>query len=267
MTVFLRKKTYFVRIFFPYVLCMLCFCILLITVPAKVCFADYVTENQETGYTTLLVDNANLLTIAEEEAIFELMKPCSKYGNVYFLTTDSHNYSSTYSLATASFEEAFGYENGVIFIIDMQKRMLWITGMDDTQYIITDNYCDTITDNIYTYASNGDYYTCSQIAFEQIYAVLEGRDIPKPMKYTCNILLSLALALIINYFVAMAMSKKKAAAASDLQKNIIYHCNIRDPKVEYTHTTKYYNPSSGGSSSSGGSGGGGGGSSGGGHSF
>ena len=244
------------------------FSVLLALTPAKLCKAGHMTENVESGYYTLLEDNANLLTAAEEESLLEIMEPSSQYGNVYFLTVNSHNYSSTYSLATASFEESFGYENGVIFIIDMQERMLWITGMDDIQYIITDNYCDTITDNVYTYAGEGDYYTCAKVAFEQIYAVLEGRNIPQPMKYICNFLLSLVLALIINYFVAMGLSKKKAANVSDLRKNMIYHCNIRDPKAEFTHKTKHYNPSSGSSSgSSGGGGGGSGGSSGGGHSF
>ena len=256
---FLRKK---VITFGAMLICMF-----FAFIPAELCLAGHVAENEETGYRTLLVDNADLLTSAEEEAIFALMEPCSKYGNAYFLTINSHNYSSTYSLATASFEDAFGYENGVIFVIDMQERMLWITGMDDTQYVITDNYCDTITDNIYTYASDGDYYTCGKIAFEQIYAVLEGKSIPQPMKYICNFLLSVALALIINYFVAMGLSKKKTATESDLRKNMIYHCNIRDPKAEFTHKTKQYNPSSDSSSGSSGGGGGGGGSSGGGHSF
>ena len=243
-------------------------CMFLAFTPAKLCLAGHVTENEETGYYTLLVDYADLFTTTQEEELMVLMEPCSKYGNVYFLTIDSHSYSSTYSLATASYEESFGYENGVIFIIDMQERMLWITGMDDTQYVITDNYCDTITDNIYTYASDGDYYTCGKIAFEQIYAVLEGKNIPQPMKYICNFLLSVALALIINYFLATALSKKKAAQITDLRKNMIYHCNIRDPKAEFTHETKHYNPSSDSSGgSSGGGGGGGGGSSGGGHSF
>ena len=260
MTVFLLKKV----ITFGVVL----FCMLFVFTPAELCRAGHVTENEDTGYYTLLVDYADLLTTEEEEAILKIMEPSSKYGNVYFLTVNSHNYSSTYSLATASFEESFGYENGVIFIIDMQERMLWITGMDDTQYVITDNYCDTITDNIYTYASDGDYYTCARIAFEQIYAVLEGKNIPQPMKYICNFLLSLVLALIINYFVATGLSKKKAANVTDLRKNMIYHCNIRDPKAEFTHKTKRYNPGSDSSSgSSGGGGGGGGGSSGGGHSF
>ena len=259
MTVFLRKKILSIG--------ALLLGMLFAFIPATLCQAGHITENEETGYYTLLLDNADLLTTEEEKDILALMEPCSKYGNVYFLTVNSHNYSSTYSLATSSFEEVFGYENGVIFIIDMQERMLWITGMDDTQHIITDNYCDTITDNIYTYASDGDYYTCAQIAFEQIHAVLEGRDIPQPMKYICNFLLSLALALIINYFIALSLSKKKAAHVSDLRKNMIYHCKILDPKAEFTHETKRYNPSSGGSSGSSGGGGGGGGSSGGGHSF
>ena len=257
MTVSARKK---ISVF------ILILCILLI--PAKNCFADQSSTNSETGYRTVLVDEADLLSVEEESELLAIMQDSSAYGNVMFLSVDSHDYSTTYRLAESRFEETFGYSNGVIFVIDMQKRMLWITGMDQTQYIITDNYCDTITDNIYTYASDGDYFTCSCIAFEQIHAVLQGKSIPMPMKYICNFLLSIALALVLNYFVAMFLSSKTKASKKEIRSNMIFHFRIMDPKAEFTHETKVYNPStSSGGSSGGGGGGGGGGSSGGGHSF
>ncbi len=244
---------------------MLCLCILLL--PAMECMATPVRSNEETDYKAILFDGANLFTDSEVEELLDIMYDSTKYGNVYLLTVSNHNYYSTYHLAEGAFEEAFGYENGVIFVIDMQERMLWITGMDETQYVITDNYCDTITDNVYTYASDGDYFTCSKIAFEQIYAVLEGKDIPMPMKYICNFLLSVAIALLVNYFIASSLSKKRVASEKDIRRNMSSHFQILNPQATYTHQTKHYRSSS--SSSSGGSsgGGGGGGSSGGGHSF
>ena len=89
-----------------------------------------------------------------------------------------------------------------------------------------------------------------------------------PMKYICNFLLSIALALVLNYFVAMFLSSKTKASKKEIRSNMISHFRIMDPKAEFTHETKVYNPStSSGGSSGGGGGGGGGGSSGGGHSF
>ena len=88
------------------------------------------------------------------------------------------------------------------------------------------------------------------------------------MKYICNFLLSIALALVLNYFVAMFLSSKTKASKQEIRSNMISHFRIMDPKAEFTHETKVYNPStSSGGSSGGGGGGGGGGSSGGGHRF
>lgn len=217
-------------------------------------------------------DEADLLTDAEESDLLEVMKPITEYGHAVLYTTDYNNYEDTYDLSKAVYGSFFSpYDDGVIFTIDMDNRQLWISGFGECQYMVTDSYCYTITDNIYTYATDGDYYECAAQGFEQIYAVLQGKDIPQPMRYTCNFLLAIAIALVINFLIVTSYSKKREPSLNALKDNMIYHCDIHNPQATFTHERKVYNPpsSSSGSSSGGGGGGGGGGasSSGGGHSF
>lgn len=228
----------------------------------------YADESNE----VVISDEADLLTDAEESNLLEVMKPITEYGHAVLYTTNYNNYEDTYDLSKAVYGLFFSpYDDGVIFTIDMDNRQLWISGFGECQYMVTDSYCYTITDNIYPYATDGDYYECAAQGFEQIYAVLQGKDIPQPMRYTCNFLLAIAVALVINFLIVTSYSKKREPSLNALKDNMIYHCDIHNPQATFTHERKVYNPpsSSSGSSSGGGGGGGGGGasSSGGGHSF
>ena len=246
--------------------CMMLICFALFLPTTETVKADLLFNNEGTGYQAKLVDNANLLDTEEENAILDIMMPSTEFGNIYFLTEDYHSYASANSLANATYRDTFGDENGVIFVIDMDTRMLWISGFGKMQYVITDNYCDTITDNVYRYASDEDYFTCAGTALTQINSLLNGKNIPQPMKYVCNFLISVIFALIINYFVVIALSKKKKASLREVSKNIYSRCGIGNTSVQFVKEKRVYNPPSS-SSSGGGGGGGGGGSSGGGHSF
>lgn len=228
----------------------------------------YIEESGE----AVIRDEADLLTDAEESDLLDAMMPITQYGNVIFYTTNDNPYDDTYDLSKTIYASHFSpYDDGVIFTINMDDRELWISGFGQCQYMVTDSYCYTITDNIYTYATDGDYYECATQGFEQIYAVLQGKDIPQPMRYTCNFLLAVAIALVINFLIVTSYSKKREPSLSTVKDSMIYHCEIHNPRATFTHERKVYNPpsSSSGSSSGGGGGGGGGGasSSGGGHSF
>ena len=239
----------------------------LILLPATNCFADTPETSISYHGDVVIKDEADLLSASEEAELYEIMKASAAYGNVMFLSVNENDYYSTYKLATVYYEDTFGYSDGVIFVIDMDERLLWVSGFGEIQYIITDDYCDTITDNIYSDASAERYFDCSAEAFRQIHSLLNGKNIPQPMKYACNFLLSVIIALLANYFIVMTISKKDRASTSSLRENMIAHCNINNARAQFTHETRVYNPSSSGSSGGGGGGGGGGGSSGGGHSF
>ena len=53
---------------------------------------------------------------------------------------------------------------------------------------LQNSYADSITDNVYTYASNRDYFSCAAKGFERELNLLKGQKIRQPMKYISNAL-------------------------------------------------------------------------------
>lgn len=235
-------------------------------------WASYADYNEESNYYIYLDDWADLLTDAEESNLIQKMKPITAYGNVAFVSISENPEYSTKRYAEKYYEEHFGYSSGTVFIIDMDERYIWIYSNGEIYDTITTSYANTITDNVYSYASDRDYYTCASKAFEQINTLLEGRHIAQPMKYISNALLAIVIALLINYFVVMFFSRSRKPSASQLLDGTFFKTEIRNPHTEFINQTRRYSPQSSGSSggSSGRSGGGGGGGSrggGGGHRF
>lgn len=261
-------------------LCIL-FSVTLLFAPANTTWADESTDleitcepsvsyNEETGYYIRVDDRAELLTASEEAELKEAMEPISAYGNVAFVSISTNPEYSTKRYAEKYYEENFGYSSGVIFLIDMDDRYIWIYSNGEIYKTITTSYANTITDNVYSYASDGDYLRCASTAFSQINTLLEGRHIAQPMKYISNALLAIVLALLINYFLVMTLSRSRKASTSQLLNGIFSKAEVTNPQTTFVNQTKRYSPQSssssgGGSSRSGGGGGSRGG--GGGHRF
>lgn len=232
--------------------------------------------NPETGYVVRIEDDAALLTDYERTQLADLMKDITQYGNAAFKSILTNSYSTTGDYAYAYYAQIFQKNSGTVFLIDMAKRKIWIHSNGEIYKTITESYADTITDNIYTYASKKEYYNCASKAFEQELALLKGSKIRQPMKYTSNILLALIIALFANYGIVRLLTKQKKPKSKQLISGAFVHQAFNDTQFQFINQTRVYSPpsSSGGSSSSGGgssssgdggsSGGGGGG---GGHSF
>ena len=245
------------------------------------CMAQPVYTNPDTDYQVIIEDDANLLSDEEEDALSKIMMETTKYGHALFKTSDSYH-MSTESYAKQYYKDKVGTTNGTLFLIDMDNRKIWIHSNGQVYSTITKSYANSIADNAYKEATDGNYYACASIVFTQINTLLDGYWIPQPMKYTSNLLLALILALLINFVFVSVQARLRKPKDKQVLANIDHHFKIRKTGASYAHTTKYYSPvthdsdssgsrSSGGSSggSSSGSGGSSGGSSGGGggHSF
>ena len=229
--------------------------------------AEPLFTNEDNGYDVYIEDDAELLMNYQEEKLLEIMKDITKYGGVALKTVDENPEYSTESLAKKFYREKFGTSSGVVFVIDMDNRYLYIFSDGEIYKTITKSYAEIITDNVYEYASDKEYYECCEKAFSQMLALLEGRKIAQPMKYISNFLIATLLALIINYFIVMAVSKANKPSDEKLLQYMNHSLQVSNLAVEFSHQTRVYSPQE--SSSGGGGGGGGGGSSGGGggHSF
>ncbi len=227
--------------------------------------------NTETNYRVYIVDLADLISSSDEESLVEDMMPLTAHGHVIFISLSENPYSSANTYAKNFCLDTFGRQSASVFIIDMDTRYIRIYNQEDISYTLTDDYCETITDNVYTYASDEEYYTCASKAFKQMTDVVEGKRIAQPMKYICNAFFAVAIALLINYFIVMAFSRSRKPSTKQVIGGIYSKVDIYNARADFVNQTKRYSPqsssSSGGSGRSGGGGGGGGHSSGGGHRF
>ncbi len=234
----------------------------------------YSYVNPETGYEAIVEDDAEIIGENDYQSLLELMEQITPYGNVMLKTIASNN-MSTESYVRNLYKNRYGSESGTIFIIDMHNRNIWIHSNGSIYSTVTSSYADTITDNVYKYASSKNYYKCAYSVFEQELALLKGRKISQPMKYISNALLAVVAALLINYAVVRFYIRKKAPSRSAVMEGIFVNKAFDNCKVNYTYQSKTYSPvesDSGGSSGGGSSGGSlggssGGGGGGGGHSF
>ena len=243
-------------------------CAMILIGSQKVYAVDTWYTNESTDYEAVIDDQADLLTGSEEEEVCIEMEPITAYGNVAFVSIEENDYYSAASFAMYYYRDQFGYESGTLFLIDMDTREIYIYSYGTVYNTITDTKADTITDNVYKLASNGDYAECAAEAFDQISTLLDGGRIAQPMKYISNALLAILIALLINFIFILRVCRVRGRGSSHLIGGADANISYNNPQAQFTHQTRIYSPresDSGGGGGGGGSGGGGGG--GGGHSF
>lgn len=224
------------------------------------------------SYRLVIDDREDLLTASEENMLQIKMERIREYGNVGFVTVSQ--FSSTDTYTKNLYRDLFGRESGMLFVIDMGRRNIWIFCDGAIYRIINKSYANTITDNVYRYASKGQYYDCAYNVFDQAEILLEGGRISQPMKYISNALIALVLAILGNFiFLVIQRGESIAnpdtiakAMSSGVAVGIVSKVMTKSKKSRHVESS---GGGGGGFSGGGGGGGGGGGSSGGGggHSF
>lgn len=222
------------------------------------------------GNDIIIQDDASLLSSGEKERLLENMEKISEYGNVIFKTINNNVTSTSY------YAEKFYHQNyssgtsGIMFLIDMDNREIYIYSDGTIYKIITKSKALVITDNVYSYASRGDYYGCANEAFDEIYSLLSGNKIMEPMRYITNAILSLVIAALIGFLLSITNASIKSTNSSDIVKLLNKKIDVvGDFTIIQVGQRRVYSPvsdSSSGGSSGGHSSGGGGGFSGGGSS-
>ncbi len=219
-------------------------------------------------------DQADLLSDSEEADLYEVMKLALDHGNMVFITiTDAMGYnSSDYIEMLYQTSPQLKGTNAVVYMIDMDNRLLWITGYGTLKKNISPDYANLITDNIYKYASDGQYARCAIEGYKQIVTRISGVRISGPLRTAGNFSIALIAATVICFLLAYITSASRKADSSDIVANIEKRINLSNPSIAHTTTQRIYDPpssssSGGGSRSSFGGGGGGFHGGGGGHGF
>ena len=226
-----------------------------------------------------VTDDAGLLTEEDVQEIETYLETLNSETNYVVATSDSYDYGSDADKIlehyyTASYSN---YDDGVAFLIDMADREIYISGYGKNQKSISNADALDITDNIYRYASGGDYKTCIIKAFEQADTLTNKGFILRPMRVIVALLLSIVIGFLVTFFIAMEERASAKAAFKDSKAmvimagaSIVGSAAVYDTKRVRRASDSGGGHSGGGFSGGGGggfSGGGGGGHSGGGHSF
>jgi len=226
---------------------------------------------QADSYTVIIDDSEDLLSEEEEKLLYQQMLAITEYGNCAFASVRQYG-QNTDTYAKNLYRSYFGTQSGTLFLIDMGQRNIWIFSDGAIYRTINKAYANTITDNVYRYASLGSYYHCASEAFSEMLILLEGGRIAQPMKYISNVLIALVSALLLNFFFLILQRKKNNSFATAAEK-MTAAAGVYVLSRQLTKSSKHRHVESSGGGSSGGGGfsggGGGGGSSGGGggHSF
>lgn len=209
--------------------------------PGKRVFAQIVYENSN-GYEVSITDKAELLSEQEEESLLKTMQPITAYGNVAFYSVGEDMQTLTKLLADRHYQELWGNESGTVFVIDMANRMLYIHSVGTVYDTLKTSYANTITDNVYTYATKEDYALCATNAYEQIYTVLEGGRIAQPMKYISNALFAFMLSFVLLYLIVKMVSKAKKPSKAQLFNGLKVSENMENLEVHYVNENRTYIP-------------------------
>lgn len=211
----------------------------------------------------IINDEANLITEKEEEALKEVMEPILEFGGVAFVTTDS-NLDRTDNYAEKMYRNYFGNDSGIIFVIDMNNREIYIFSDGTIHKYIKNSRAYDITANVYRYASLEEYYTCAKEAFVEIEKILNHDFIFTPMRYITGVLAGICTSLVI--CISIVYIQRKQSIEIDDITETKYEIALKKRTVMTKQTKRIHTSSSGGGSSGGGGGGGSSGG-GGGHSF
>ena len=223
----------------------------------------------ETGYRAVVEDGADLLSDEEEAKLVSELAKNTQYGNMAVVTLPEGNaYGGAENAAERLTWEWFRDVDGATFVIDMETRYLYLYTYGTLKKIISVSDCDSITDNVYRKASRGDYYGCASEVMAQVYQLVTGHEIARPMMIVLTVLISLFLGAFIMYLIMKGTMKIPAASGYELAAAADTAFLGGQVQTVKGHTTTIYSPlprdtggSSGGGSHSGGgfSGGGGGG--------
>lgn len=109
-----------------------------------------------------VVDDADLLSYDEEQEIQSMLDEFSEESGwtLFAVTTDDANGMTSEEYADDFVDQNALEENGVCFLIDMDNREIYMSTTGSAIRILTDHRIDSIMDDSYEYAGDGEYAKC-----------------------------------------------------------------------------------------------------------
>lgn len=146
------------------------FCFWIALLPLQAAAIDF---DVNTAYK--VYDYADLFTDEEESRLSDEANLYSREYNLDFVivTTGDDEGISSQDYAQDFYDYNAFQTNGILLLINMDERELWICGTGSGEYIFHDGQIESILDKIYRYASEGRYYETADAFLETSSKVAE----------------------------------------------------------------------------------------------
>lgn len=213
-------------------------------------------------------DQAELLTEAQREQLATICEEISQYIDTGFISTTTA-FRDVEMLADTYVEQYFGSDAAAVFAIDMYNRQIAVYANAEGKKIIREIDARAITDNVYTYASDGDYFGCAQAAFSQMLTRCQGGEVASPMRHVTNLLMAIVLGVLLNFlrvYWSRARIMRQRASSADM-RSMAKMPQVLDTRLDLVNRVRHYHRSRSGGGGGGRGGGGGGGGGGASHRF
>lgn len=152
-----------------YLYLMILIVIVALWVPKDVMASEY---NQETVF-----DYGDLLNAEEEEVLRLLSQNYEQYNmSAIFLTTNYAEGKSSRVYSDDFYDENNFKPDGVLFMIDMDNREIYVNTVGKGITIIDDYDVEKILDAGYPYVGNGEYFNCLKGMSDYTYQLIENYD-------------------------------------------------------------------------------------------
>jgi len=196
-----------------------------------------------------VVDDAGLFTDAQAAELEEKLTQVSEElgMDIVVVTTNDTGYKSTMDYADDAFDYGGYGADGVLYLIDMDNRELWISTTGKAMDQISDDSIDSMLDEIFGYVSQEDYFG-SAMAFADLCVDYCSFDL------VSTLLISLVVGFVIALIVTGIMKgqlnnvQAKAGAADYMKPGSLNITEARDLFL-YRHIDRRAKPKDSGSSS------------------
>lgn len=190
------------------------------------------TKPSEPGQ-SIMDDSADLFSGDDEREIKEVMDEFAEYGNVCVYTTSDENYSTSQT-AKKYYDRKFGNESGLVFIIDMYNRVIWVETDGYIGDVVDRNKALTIVDNVYNMARDGEYKECAIKALDQALRLMKGKMINQSMRIVSAVFVAILCALLLNFLLLRRINRKPEVSVSELSLGVKSNIRITNERVEVT---------------------------------
>lgn len=241
------------RTFFPLLLAVL----LLLAVPTAV-------RATEPG-APLIVDNADLLSSAEEAALTSTAQQLQAdyHMDVVILTVLSTDGQSPRHYAESYYDRNGYAHDGILLLVSMEERDWYICTTGSARDIFPDRVIDRLGDTFLSYLSGGDYGEGFHAFLDALPGYLD-RQNAAPAAHTIrplHIIICLVIGITSGGVTLLIMRSRMKTdrpqhSASEYLDRGSFHLNIAHDRYLYSHVTKTPKPDNSSGSHGGGHGGG-----------